>query len=175
MKETRTELYRMAEVIVAKAIATPNEEQRINGYKSCVTNNSNRLFVWHDEDNWGYYDLSQREQVQQSLTDAWEQEQGGPVYEPDDDDTPTMPTLDIALARLAMESPEAARAARNFLKGTSELRTVVVRFLVSERERTQIEDGMKAAGIDKISEYCRGKVLSEGQSIMRSDAYRPQS
>ena len=77
----------------------------------------------------------------------------------DDDDTPTMPTLEDALARLAMESPEAARAARNFLEGTSELRTVWVRFRVSERERTQIDEGMRAAGVEKISEYCRGKVL----------------
>ena len=77
----------------------------------------------------------------------------------DDDDTPTMPTLEDALARLAMESPEAARAARNFLEGTSELRTVWVRFRVSERERTQIDEGMKATGVEKISEYCRGKVL----------------
>lgn len=77
----------------------------------------------------------------------------------DDDDTPAMPTLEDALARLAMESPEAARAARNFLEGTSELRTVWVRFRVSERERTQIDEGMRAAGVEKISEYCRGKVL----------------
>jgi len=78
---------------------------------------------------------------------------------PDDDDTPAMPTLEDALARLAMESPEAARAARNFLEGTDNLRTVWVRFRVSERERTQIDEGMRAAGVEKISEYCRNKVL----------------
>jgi hypothetical protein len=77
----------------------------------------------------------------------------------DDDDTPAMPTLEDALARLAMESPEAARAARNFLEGTDNLRTVWVRFRVSERERTQIDEGMRAAGVEKISEYCRNKVL----------------
>jgi len=84
--------------------------------------------------------------------------QAGVVHD-DDDDTPAMPTLDLALARLAMESPEAARAARNFLEGTSELRTVWVRFRVSERERTQIDEGMRAAGVEKVSEYCRAKVL----------------
>jgi hypothetical protein len=30
---------------------------------------------------------------------------------------------------------------------------------VSERERTQIDEGMRAAGVEKISEYCRNKVL----------------
>lgn len=81
----------------------------------------------------------------------------GEAYQ--DDDPPTMPTLEDALARLAMESPEAARAARNFLEGTDNLRTIWVRFRVSERERTQIDEGMRAAGVEKISEYCRGKVL----------------
>ena len=88
---------------------------------------------------------------------TWAEEVKGTDY--NDDDTPAMPTLEDALARLAMESPEAARAARNFLEGTAELRTVWVRFRVSERERTQIDEGMRAAGIEKISEYCRGKVL----------------
>ncbi len=81
----------------------------------------------------------------------------GEAYQ--DDDPPTMPTLEDALARLAMESPEAARAARNFLEGTDNLRTIWVRFRVSERERTQIDEGMKATGVEKVSEYCRGKVL----------------
>ena len=77
----------------------------------------------------------------------------------DDDDTPAMPTLEDALARIGMENAEAERAARNHLNGTDNLRTVWVRFRVSERERTQIDEGMRAAGVEKISEYCRGKVL----------------
>ena len=96
--------------------------------------------------------------VDELIADGWKevaQIMGGI----DDDDTPAMPTLEDALARLAMESPEAARAARNFLEGTDNLRTVWVRFRVSERERTAIEGGMRAAGVEKISEYCRGKVL----------------
>lgn len=83
----------------------------------------------------------------------------GIAVHPDDDDTPTMPSLEDALARLAMESPEAARAASNYLAGTDNLRTIWVRFRVSERERTQIDEGMRAAGVEKISEYCRAKVL----------------
>lgn len=79
--------------------------------------------------------------------------------EVDDDDTPTMPTLEDALARLAMENPEAARAARNYLEGTDNLRTVWVRFRVSEKENTTIKDAMKAEGFKSVSEYCRAKVL----------------
>lgn len=77
----------------------------------------------------------------------------------DDDDTPAMPSLEDALARLAMENPEAARAARNFLEGTDNLRTVWVRFRVSEKENTAIRDAMKAEGFKSVSEYCRAKVL----------------
>lgn len=76
-----------------------------------------------------------------------------------DDDPPAMPTLEDALARLAMESPEAARAARNFLEGTDNLRTVWLRFRVSERESAAIQDAKKAGGFRSTSEYLRSKVL----------------
>ena len=77
----------------------------------------------------------------------------------DDDDTPAMPTLEDALARIGMENAEAERAARNHLNGTDNLRTVWVRFRVSERESATIQDAKKAGGYRSTSEYLRSRVL----------------
>ncbi len=80
--------------------------------------------------------------------------------DPMNDDTPAMPTLELALARIAAENPDAARAASSFLHGSEDARNVWVRFRVSERERQAINDAMEQRKYRNVSEYCRAKVLA---------------
>lgn len=81
----------------------------------------------------------------------------GEAYQ--DDDPPSMPSLDLALARIEAESPAAATAARAYLDG-SEGKSTSIRVRVTVAEKVQIAERAVAAGYDSMSEYMRARALA---------------
>jgi hypothetical protein len=78
---------------------------------------------------------------------------------PAPDDTPIMPDLRTALARIAAENPAAAKAASAYLTG-SENRTELQRFRVTVAEMVRIQQVAQRKGTN-ASDYVRNATMKQ--------------
>lgn len=64
-----------------------------------------------------------------------------------------MMTLEEALARLAIEEPRAAAAARAYLDNTQEKNSIVIHTRISPRLRSQLQAAQQAHGLSESEMY----------------------